>query len=474
MARTRANGEGNIRRRKDGRWEVRITKGINFMTGEVQRVSKYAPSQEEAIKLLHTLSYTMDRNPNLNNTALTLGQWMDVWLTVYMKNSLKQSTYLSYEGYIKNHFKPAFDGLPIRDLTPRLLQQFYNFKSEQARLAPKTISNMNLCLHKALDHAVKEGILLSNPASAVNLPRGPKAQIEILTRDEQAMLVRASYNHRYGVFIRLVLVTGLRLGELLGLRWVDIDLRSNMLNIRQTLNRLNKMGLTDDYDGPRTEIVIQPPKSQNSLRSIPLLPAVVKDLLAWRGQQEADKRDNPSQYVDSGMVVTNPLGGYIEPRTFKDYYEQTLARAGLRRFTFHALRHTFASRALEQGMDIKTLSILLGHYSVSFTLDTYTHVLNDHKWEGMQLMEDLCSIDRSAPQNMVYPVVISPTGDGNFMLHAPDFPQVQYVTPDVEVGLQAISGLIHEALYSMVYPPAATSPETEVLMNGQIVVQVLV
>jgi len=107
------------------------------------------------------------------------------------------------------------------------------------------------------------------------------------------------------------------------------------------------------------------------------------------------------------------LDGFIEPRTFKDYYEQMLTRAGLRKFTFHALRHTFASRALEQRMDVKALSILLGHYLVSFTLDAYTHVLNDR----MQLMNDLCSIDRSTSQNTVYPVV----------------------------GLQAISGLIRAA-----------------------------
>jgi len=117
----------------------------------------------------------------------------------------------------------------------------------------------------------------------------------------------------------------------------------------------------------------------------------------WKAVQDNDRALAGDNYCDSGMVVTNPLGGYIEPRTFKDYYNNILELAGLRHFTFHALRHTFASRAMEQGMDAKTLSVILGHYSVSFTLDTYAHVLNAHKIQGMALMENLYYV----PNNQV-------------------------------------------------------------------------
>ncbi len=231
-----------------------------------------------------------------------------------------------------------------------MLQQFYNYKTEQEGLSQKTVLNMNLCLHKALDHAVIEGLILSNTASSINLSRGQKPQIEILTRDEQAQLVRASYGHRYGIFIRLVLVTGLRLRELLGLRWEDIDFRSNMLSVNRTLNRLTIPNQPNGADGPRTEIIVQPPKSKNSQRSIPLLPFVVQDLLAWKAVQQQDALVAGENYIYSGFVITNPIGNYIAPRTFKDYYDQILDLAGLRHFTFHTLRHTFASRAMEQGM----------------------------------------------------------------------------------------------------------------------------
>lgn len=239
MSNKRANKEGNIRLRADGRWEVRVTIGIDFATGESKRVSRYASTQEEAVKLLHELSFIRDTSPK-NFQTITLGEWLDLCLEVYMKNSLKQSTYLSYEGYIRIHLKPALGNIQLRDLSPRLLQQFYNYKAETEGLAPKTIVNINLFLHKALSYAVAEGYIQSNPAASINLSRGNKPQIEILTRDEQLRLFQASYQHRYGVFIRLVLFTGLRLGELLGLRWEDLDVQSSMLHIRRTLNRLKK------------------------------------------------------------------------------------------------------------------------------------------------------------------------------------------------------------------------------------------
>ena len=139
-----------------------------------------------------------------------------------MKQSLKQSTYVSYRGYIENHIARAFPTIKLKDVTTRLLQDFYNYKIQDEGLSPKTITNLHLCLHKAMQQAVLEHHLNFNPCDAVNLPRNEKPQIEILTREEQERLIYTSYQFRYGVFIRLVLATGIRLGELLGLRWEDI------------------------------------------------------------------------------------------------------------------------------------------------------------------------------------------------------------------------------------------------------------
>ena len=473
MAKTRLNGEGSIRRRADGRYEVRVSGGIDFSTGEPIRISRYTNTKEDAVKLLNQLSLAAGHH-RLNRQNVTLGDWLDLWLEVYMKPHLKQSTYTSYETFVRRHFKPALGDLRLVDLSPQLLQQFYKFKIEKEQLSPKTISNMNLCLHKALDQAYKENLISANPASALDLPKFRRPDIEILTRDEQAALVRASYNHRYGVFVRLVLTTGLRMGELLGLMWDDIDFRRNMLCIRRTLNRLQIPGLPDNYAGPRRQVVLQDPKTENSFRTIPLLPAVIQDLLQWKATQDIDKRAAGEKYADAGMIVTNPLGGYIEPRTFSDYYHQMLEMSGLRHFTFHALRHTFASRALEQGMDFKTLSVLLGHYSVAFTMDTYAHVLDDRKWEGMRLMEDLYTIDQTPPVQQLYPVVFSPDDSGGYIVTSPDFPEIQLYAPTMEEGLAEISETLHDALTGTVYPPAPTNLSNITSFPGQFVMQIAV
>ena len=436
-------------------------------------VAWYAATKEEAVKLLHQLSFMRDTSPN-RFQIVTLGEWLDMCLEIYMKQTLKQSTYNSYESYIRVHLKPTLGHLALQDITPRLLQQFYNYKTESEGLAPKTLININLFLHKALSFAVAEGYLKTNPAEAINLSRGPKPQIEILTRDEQAQLIRATYHHRYGVFIRLTLFTGLRFGELLGLRWEDIDFQMGLLHVRRTLNRLNKKERPTTPGENTTEIVMQTPKSENSCRSIPLLPMAAQDLIMWKSTQAQDQATAGEQYADSGMIVTNPYGGYIEPRTFKKHYDQILELSGLRHFTFHALRHTFATRAMEQGMNPKTLSDILGHYSVSFTLDTYAHVLIEHKKIGMALMEDLYDMAPPSVQPSTYPLIITTQEDGLLFFTAPDFPTISFMGADFQGGIQYIKERMEEELLTSIMHPMAT-PIAEIPTGpNQVVVQVTI
>lgn len=473
MAKTRANKEGNIRQRADGRYEVRVTTSHDFMTGKPKRISKYANTKEEAVMLLNQMSYINDTTPN-NFTRITLGDWLELCLEVYMKNTLKQSTYLSYESYIRVHFKPALGNIPLQELTPRTLQIYYNYKAEHEGLAPKTIANLNLFLHRALDFAVAEGYINSNPASSVNLPRGDRPQIIILNRDEQMRLIQVSYQHRYGVFIRLVLFTGLRLGELLGLRWEDIDFQGRRLYVRRTLSRLNKTTRPTNPNEPTTEIVIQSPKSQNSIRSIPLIPQIMQDLQGWKLVQQNDRATASEAYCDSGFLVTNPSGSYVEPRTFKDYYNQILALGGLPHFTFHALRHTFASRATEEGMDMKTLSVIMGHASVSFTMDTYSHILDDHKQAGMALMENLFNAQQPTTTDLTYPVLVTQTLGFMTELSLPDFPEINCSCIDLTQGLAELLESIQEELRTRFYPPIPTAVSQIPCDLGQFILQLSV
>lgn len=358
--------EGSIRRRADGRYEVRVQTGINYSTGAPIRKSVYAHTEEEAQRLLYGMLADPSQAIKHVDDDCTLNEWLECWLRTYVADHVRQSTFTSYRTYVQKHFAPVLG----------------------QGLSPKTVINMNLCLHKALNQAVSEGLLKSNPASALNLKRGRKPQITVLTRDQQARLLEESRKHRYGVFIRLTLATGLRIGEVCGLRWDDIDLSGGVLYVRRSLGRLSKM--EDNPVGNRTELALSDVKSENSRRSIPLLRGICADLEVWRNVQQRDiERIGADAFAHPEMVLTNEFGGLIEPRTLSDYYHTILKAADLPHFTFHALRHTFATRALEQGMDAKTLSTLLGHCSVAFTLDTYTHVLDDQKRSEMARLETL-------------------------------------------------------------------------------------
>lgn len=141
MLKRRLNGEGSIRKRADGSYEVRISLGVDFSTGKTKRISKYAATEEEAVQLLHSMSFANATSPNLFKET-TLGEWLEMCLEVYMKNTLKQSTYNSYRTYIEKHFKPALGEVPLAELSPRMLQMFYNYKIETEGLAPKTVVNI--------------------------------------------------------------------------------------------------------------------------------------------------------------------------------------------------------------------------------------------------------------------------------------------------------------------------------------------
>ena len=465
----RGHNDGNIRQRTDGRWEVRLSAGIDYKTGKPRRTSTCCNTRQEAISILQQQAHEVRTQGWRDPMSVTLGEWYEYWLDTYMKDTVKQSTYASYRSYLNKHFC-VLGKILLKKLEPHTLQEFYNYKFREEGLSPKTLRNYHMALHKCLQQAVKERLLVYNPCDAVTLPSGEKPEISVFTNDQQRALVQASYRHRYGVFIRLDLCTGLRMGELLALKWEDIDFSTAQLHVRRTINRLAKY---EAHDGEnKTEIVFGTPKTKNSRRTIPLTRTMADELTRWKQQQAQDKIRAGDKYTDDGFIVTNEFGHYFEQKTFKDYYDRLLKDADIGHFTFHALRHTFATRALERGMDYKTLSAILGHYSVAFTMDTYVHSMDEHKRHEMDKMDDMFGMQYSiSVENQPYPVLCTLSADG-CTAHVPDFPKITTQATTLDAALLEVKQQIQKALRQYKNPPIPTKQDQIVVPNNSVLVLV--
>ena len=384
MGKKKSNGEGSIIKRKDGRYMARYT-----LDGK--RYAIYGSSHEEVRVQLTEVLGNIDKGTHIAPSGYTISQWFREWLTTYALPTVKQSTYISYESYVRLHLEPAFETVKLTTLSIEQLQCFFNQK--QQSLSAKSLRNIYNMLHACLDQAVINGHLLRNPIQGVKLPSTPQKEISILSPVEQAALhVAASTSNTLSAFgIIFTLSTGIRLGELIGLQWGDIDHFNHTIHIRRTVGRLQKIDgsghlVSKDAGGPTTEIVARSPKSANARRTIPLFAQIWDDLMIYRNRQQAMLQAQGLSLTPTTPIFSTLLGHVYEPRTYEDLFKRTLKAAGLHDINFHALRHTFATRALEAGMDIKVLSSILGHAQASTTLNLYAHALPDHKRQSMDKM----------------------------------------------------------------------------------------
>lgn len=314
-------------------------------------------------------------------SGYTVETWLKHWLDVFALHSIKQSTFATYDYYINSHIVPKIGHILLESLTVEKLQEFYNdkFKSGNLKtgkgLSPKTIRNIHLMLHEALDYACGLDVLQKNVSEYTRLPKMYKKQIKVLTENQQRKLTELCKNEYSGFGIYLTLATGIRLGELLGLQWQNVNFEDGIITISQTLNRIPNY----DKSEAKTSLVIGTPKSQKSNRIIPLNSEVLRVM-----KKHYEERKDISDFV-----ISNENGLPIEPRTYQDNFKRYLKRAGIEDITFHCLRHTFATRALENDIPAKVVSELLGHSSISITLDLYSHVFLEPKRKAMEKLSYL-------------------------------------------------------------------------------------
>ncbi len=359
MAKRRANGEGSIRKRKDGRWEGRYTAGRDSVTGKAIYKNVLGKTQAEVKEKLKT-AIEKNGSPAMTTEHYTVGQWLDAWMENYAKLQARASSHKTYQGFIENHIKPALGDIPLEKLTAMDLQRLYKHLLESGRvectesrskpkgLSVKTVRNINQMISSALNCAVEQRLIPGNPTKGCVLPKLERKEMTILPPENLGTFFEEA--RRSGVFelYYIDLATGLRRGELLGLKWNDIDLDKGIIHVRRQVLRQNG------------EVVEAPLKTKNSYRNIAIGADAVKVL---KGMEQKDE-----------YVFPSPFGGPMSPDSVLHMLQRVLKRAGLERIRSHDLGHTFSVLALQNGVDVKTLSAMLGHYSAGFTLDTYAHV----------------------------------------------------------------------------------------------------
>lgn len=392
MSKKKANGEGSITKRSDGRYMARYT-------ANGKRHCIYGETHSEVREKLNQKLVEIARGEFIEPTKETVGKWMNEWLVTYALPSVKQSTYISYESYIRLHINPELGDIKLTALTLEQVQRFFNkkFAGEKGKkgLSPKSLKNIYNMFHEAINQATVNQKMIRNPLLGVKLPKQQQAERRVLSADEQEILQTvtrmAEELPAYGIIFALS--TGVRLGELVALQWKDVNFNNHSIRVRRTAGRLKKVDengqLVEKSEGTTaTEIVIRTPKSLTSARIIPIFPELWADLMEYREKQNAVKDALGSDYHDGDYIFSTVDGRLYDPRTFEDLFKRKVALAKLEETNFHALRHTFATRALEAGMDIKVLSSILGHAQASTTLNLYGHALPDHKKVSMEKMSE--------------------------------------------------------------------------------------
>lgn len=377
MAKRRSNGEGSIRKRRDGRWEGRYTAGINPETGK--QVFKNVLGKTQA-EVKEKLAKALAENQKLDFSKrgkYNIAQWMDEWFENVCKIKVRPSSHQTYRGYIDRHIAPNIGKIPLEKLSAMDVQKLYRklltggrvaraeSRNQPKGLSAKTVRNINQVISSAMNFAVAQRILAQNPCKAVALPNLEHREMQTIPAAQLVVFLdEAKASGVYELYY-IELATGLRRGELLGLKWEDIDLTAGVIRVRRQVSRI---------DG---KIVEAPLKTKNAYRTVTISPQAVEVLNA----QKAKTNDE--------YVFPSPNGGPISPDSVNNMLKRVLKRAGIPRVRFHDLRHTFATLALQNGVDIKTVSGMLGHFSAGFTLDTYAHVTTAAQKEAARTMESI-------------------------------------------------------------------------------------
>ncbi len=375
MAR-RGNGEGSVYKQRNGLWAASIT-----IEGG-KRKYLYGKTRKEVQEKLATMVHQQRQGMLIATPQQTVGQFLTDWLENTYKQSVRPRTYERYEEAIRLHLVPVLGKYQLQKLSAQHVQAFYARKLKEG-LSPTTVIYYHSVLHNALATAVKWGLVARNVCDLATPPRKARFEIQPFTAEQVQCFLAASRGNKWEALFTLALATGMRQGELLGLKWQDINFSTGTLQVRRVLTRIPREGT-----GVRM-FREEEPKTEKSRRSITIASMALEALKQHRVRQLETKLRVGPLWEDHDYVFCTLSGTYLRPNHVVDEFKKLLKKAGLPKIRFHDLRHSAATLLLSLGVHAKVVQEMLGHTQISMTMDIYSHVLPSMQQDAVSRLNDL-------------------------------------------------------------------------------------
>jgi len=382
---------GHIRRRSKGSWTIVVDAGKDPETGKRhQQWHTVKGTKRDEQRVLREMLVVVEKGTYIKPSRLTLGEWLDQWLNGYVIMHTTQRTQESYRSIIHRHLMPSLGSIPLNQLRPQQLQNYYAHALANGRidkkggLSARSVLYHHRILSEALSHGVKMGVVARNVADLVDPPRPVRLKMATLTPKEIGRFLDVAQETSYYVFFSTLLYTGLRRGELLALRWRNIDLDKASLYVVETAYKLGN-----------GQYFIKETKTPHSRRAVSLHPSLVALMSEYRSDQELLRIQLGVILNDDDFVFIRPDGTPLNPNAVTLAFKRIICKAGLIHIRLHDLRHTHATLMLKAGIHPKVVSERLGHASIGITLDTYSHVLPGLQEAAAERFEKMLDIEKS-------------------------------------------------------------------------------
>ena len=382
--------KGSIRSQGKGSWEVRLYLGRGPDGRKLYKSHTVEGTKRQAQNELNVLLSKLQKGEYVAPSKMTVAEYLKRWIEDYARVKVGAKTLERYAEIVDAHLAPALGQHSLAKLQPLHIQAYYSHALQRGRrdgrggLSAQTVLHHHRVLREALHQALRWQLLARNPADAVEPPHPQRREMHAFDQAEVAGLLEAARGTRLGLPVLLAVTTGLRRGELLGLRWQDVDLDASKLAVRQSLEQ-TKAGLG-----------FKQPKTQKGRRVVTLPPIAVEALRRHKAEQAKERLLLGPGYQDHGLVLARADGRPLDPAETTRAFARLVRQAGVRAFSLHALRHTHATLLLQENVHPKVVSERLGHATVGITLDTYSHVLPNLQEEAARKIDALLARSASA------------------------------------------------------------------------------